>query len=160
MTQLSRRPPRWVYAPRHRWDLIGPLPADEVRARLAGSPRFAGAVEEGGRIGLVWRAAWLPVGPEVRGDVAGRTGGSVLTVEGRLATPVAVATTLWVAALFAAAVATAGMLAFGAVLLMLAGLVGAIVVGLVFQLAARRCLKELLRLAEAQLVERSPAQRH
>lgn len=149
---LRRRPPRWVFAPRQRWDLIGALPAAEVTARLNSSPRFAGEVEPGGRIGLVWGGPLLAVGPELRGNVTGRTHGSILTLEARLATPIAIATTVWVAVLVAAAVALTGLVAFAAVLLLAGGLLGAILVGLTFQLVARGCLAELQRLLEAQRV--------
>lgn len=151
---LRRRQPRWVFSPRLRWDLIGSVPADEVRARLNASPRFRGEVEPGGRIGLVYGGAWLAAGPEVRGDVGAKTGGSILTLEARLATPVAMAATVWVAGLVVAAIALAGLLAFGAILLLAAGALGGIAVGLVYQLAARSCLAELQRLAEAELVRR------
>lgn len=157
---IRDRPPRWVYAPRLRWDLIGPLPADEVTARLLAARRFGGGLDERGRLRLLWQARLLPVGPELRGDVNGRTGGSVITVEARLSTPVAMATTLWVAGLFAAAIALAGLMAFGAVLLLAAGVLGALLVGFAFQLNARGCRLELLRLAEAALVNRRPASRH
>ncbi len=149
---LRRRPPRWVFAPRQRWDLIGALPAAEVAARLDGSPRFAGVVEPDGRLGLVWGGHLLAVGPELRGNVTGRTRGSVITLEARLATPIAIATTLWVAMLVAAAIALTGLVAFAAVLLLAGGLLGALLVGLTFQLAARACLAELLRLLEAERV--------
>lgn len=153
-TTLRRRQPRWVFSPRLRWDLTGPVPADEVRARLNASPRFRGEVEPDGRIGLVFGGPLLAVGPELRGAVTKRTGGSILTLEARLAAPVAMAATVWVAGLVVAAIALAGLLAFGAILLLAAGVLGAIVVGLVYQLAARSCLDELQRLAEAELVRR------
>lgn len=151
---LRRHPPRWVFAPRQRWDLVGALPADEVAARLNGSPRFAGEVEPDGWIGLVWGGPLLAVGPELRGNVSGHTHGSILTLEARLATPIAVATTVWVAVLVAAAVALTGLIAFTALLLLAGGLLGAILVGLTYQLAARRCRTELRRLLEADLVDR------
>ena len=149
---LRRRPPRWVFAPRQRWQLIGALPADEVAARLNGSPLFAGSVDPDGLIGLVWGGRLLPVGPELRGHVTGRSNGSILTLEARMATPVAIATTVWVAALVAAAVALTGLIAFAAVLLLAGGVFGALLVGLAFQVVARRCLAELRRLLEADLV--------
>ncbi len=102
--------------------------------------------------------SWLAVGPELRGNVGGRTGGSILTLEARLALPIAAATTLWAAALVLAAIALTGLIGFAAIVLLAAGLLGGIVVGLVFQLAARSCLGELLRLLEAELVRR-PEQR-
>ena len=151
---LRRRPPRWVFAPRQRWDLIGALPADEVAARLNGSSRFTGAVEPDGQIGLVWGGRLLAVGPELRGHVTGRTRGSILTLEARMATPIAVATTLWVAVLVAAAIALTGLVAFAALLLLAGGVLGATLVGLTFQLAARSCLAELQRLLEAERVRR------
>ena len=152
-TPLRRRPPRWVFAPRQRWDLIGALPAAEVAARLNGSPRFAGVVEPDGRIGLTWGGPLLAVGPELRGNVTARTRGSILTLEARMATSIAIATTVWVAVLVAAAIALTGLVAFAAVLLLAGGLLGAILVGLTFQLAARGCLAELQRLLEAQRVQ-------
>lgn len=155
---LRRKQPRWVFSPRLRWDLLSPLAADEVRARLNSSRRFRGEVDDKGRIGLVHGGGLLAVGPELRGNVNDRSGGSILTLEARLATPVAVVTTVWVAALVAAAIALTGLVAFGALLLLAAGLLGGIVVGLVFQLAARSCLGELLRLLEAELARR-PEQR-
>jgi hypothetical protein len=148
-----------VFAPRQRWDLIGALPAAEVAARLGGSPRFAGTVEPDGRFGLVWGGPLLAVGPELRGNVTGRTGGSILTLEARLATPIAIATTAWVAVLVVAAVALTGLVAFAAVLLLAAGLLGAMIVGLTFQLAAQRCLAELQSLLEAQRVSDSRLRR-
>lgn len=157
---LRRRPPRWVFAPRQRWELIGPLPAAEAAARLGGSPRFAGSVAPDGRVGLVWGGPLLAVGPEVRGNVTGRTHGSIVTLEARLATPVAIVTTVWVAVLVVAAVALAGLIAFAAVLLLVGGVVGALLVGLGFQIAARRCLAEVRRLLEAELVaSESPTRR-
>lgn len=155
---LRRRQPRWVFSPRLRWDLISGLSAAEVEARLVASPRFRGEVDATGRIGLVHGGSWLAVGPELRGNVGGRTGGSILTLEARLATPIAVATTVWVATLVLAAIALTGLVAFGAILLLAAGVLGGIGVGLVFQLAGRSCLRELLRLLEAELVRR-PEQR-
>ena len=143
-----------MFAPRQRWDLIGALPADEVAARLDGSPRLSGAVEPDGRIGLVWGGRLLAVGPELRGNITGRTRGSVITLEARMATPIAIATTLWVAVLVAAAIALTGLVAFAAVLLLAGGLLGALLIGLTFQLAARACLAELLRLLEAERVRR------
>ena len=141
-----------MFAPRQRWDLIGALPAVEVAARLEGSPRLTGAVEPDGRLGLVWGGRLLAVGPELRGNVTGRTRGSVITLEARMATPIAIATTVWVAVLVAAAIALTGLVAFAAVLLLAGGLLGALLVGLMFQLAARRCLAELQSLLEAQRV--------
>jgi len=155
---LRRRQPRWVFSPRLRWDLISGLAAADVAARLAASPRFRGEIDATGRIGLVHGGSWLAVGPELRGNVGGRTGGSILTLEARLALPMAAATTLWVAALVLAAIALTGLIGFAAIVLLAAGLLGGIVVGLVFQLAARSCLRELLRLLEAELVRR-PEQR-
>jgi hypothetical protein len=156
---LRRRPPAWVYAPRHRWDLLTPLPADEVRARLEASPRFRGQIDERGRIGLVHGGRFLAVGPELRGDVSARTGGAVVTLDARLAGPVAIATTVWVALLVAAAIALTGLIAFGAIMLLAAGILGALCIGLAFQLAARSCLRELLRLLEADLVQHRPGPR-
>ena len=159
LAPLRRRPPRWVFAPRQRWQLIGALPAGEVAARLEASPRFAGSVGADGLVGLVWGGPLLPVGPELRGNVTGRTNGSILTLEARMATPVAIATTVWVAAAVAAAVALTGLIAFAAVLLLCGGVFGALLVGVTFQLAARRCRVELLQLLEAELVDERPATR-
>lgn len=158
---IRRRQPRWVFSPKLRWDLVGPHAPDEVRARLLGARRFRGEVEEGGRIGLVRVAGrgLLQVGPELRGNITPKTGGSIVTLEARLATPVAMATTLWVAGLVVAAIALAGLIAFGAIALLAAGVVGGIAVGLSYEITAKACLKELRRLLDATVVDRRPDRR-